>query len=116
VSVISRGLDDHARITGTSHRAMPSMGQLLVALADAVNTYVQDMVHGSADPDLDSAIEELRARRQRCMEAASRRALLAIDSNEAADHDEIEGEWLSYVALLVQVDRIVADLNAPLPA
>ena len=27
-----------------------------------------------------------------------------------------EGEWLNYAALLVQVDRIVADLSAPLPA
>ena len=33
-------------------------------------------------------------------------------------HDDlvqIEGEWLNYAALLVQVDRIVADLAAPLP-
>ena len=26
-----------------------------------------------------------------------------------------EGEWLNYAALLVQVDRIVGDLSAPLP-
>ncbi len=28
----------------------------------------------------------------------------------------LEGEWLNYAALLVQVDRIVGDLSAPLPA
>ena len=32
VSVIARGLDDHARLSGTTHSAMPSMGALLVAL------------------------------------------------------------------------------------
>ena len=32
VSVISRGLDDHARLSGTTHSAMPAMGALLVAL------------------------------------------------------------------------------------
>ena len=32
------------------------------------------------------------------------------------DLEQIEGEWLNYAALLVQVDRIVADLAAPLPA
>jgi hypothetical protein len=116
VSVISRGLDDHARITGSSHRAMPSMGLLLVALAGAVGAYVNDVAKGAADSDFNATMDEVRTRRQRCMEAASRRALLAIDSDEAADHDEVEGEWLNYVALLVQVDRIVADLNAPLPA
>ena len=36
VSVISRGLDDHARLAGTTHRAMPDMGALLLALAGAV--------------------------------------------------------------------------------
>ena len=36
VSVISRGLDDHARLSGTTHAAMPAMGALLVALATAV--------------------------------------------------------------------------------
>ena len=36
VSVISRGLDDHARLSGTTHAAMPAMGALFVALAAAV--------------------------------------------------------------------------------
>ena len=33
VSVISRGLDDHAHLGGTTHRAMPAMGALMIALA-----------------------------------------------------------------------------------
>ena len=40
VSVISRGLDDHARLTGTTHPAMPAMGALLIALASAVRALV----------------------------------------------------------------------------
>ena len=46
---------------------------------------------------------------------ASRRAKLAIEHDEAFDADELEGEWFGYAALLVQVDRIVGDLSAPLP-
>ena len=52
VSVISRGLDDHARLSGTTHRAMPAMGALLVALASAVRALVDDVLGATADADL----------------------------------------------------------------
>jgi hypothetical protein len=39
---------------------------------------------------------------------------LALGQDEHAD-DLLESEWLSYTAILVQVDRIVVDLSAPLP-
>ena len=42
VSVISRGLDDHARLAGAAHPAMPAMGSLFVALADAVRATIRD--------------------------------------------------------------------------
>ena len=114
VSVISRGLDDHARLAGSTHPAMPAMGALLVALANAIRSVVQDVLGDGAAQDVAIALEEVHVRRQRCSLGASRRAKLAIEHDEAFDADELEGEWLGYAALLVQVDRIVGDLSAPL--
>ena len=50
------------------------------------------------------------------MQGAARRARLALEHDELFDGDQLEGEWLGYAALVVQVDRIVGDLSAPLPA
>jgi uncharacterized membrane protein YgaE (UPF0421/DUF939 family) len=116
VSVISRGLDDHARLSGTTHRAMPAMGALLVALGSAVRALVQDVLGEPEAANLAGSLAEVRVRRERCVQGASRRARSALEHDEALDADELEGEWLSYAALLVQVDRIVGDLSAPLPA
>jgi Fusaric acid resistance protein-like len=113
VSVISRGLDDHARLGGTSHRAMPAMGALLIAMAGAVRAVVHDLLGDPSDATVADALAEVRSRRLSCIRAASRRA------REALQHDDptatLEGEWLNYAALLVQVDRIISDLSAPLP-
>jgi uncharacterized membrane protein YgaE (UPF0421/DUF939 family) len=112
VSVISRGLDDHAHLTGTNHESMPAMGDLLAALAGAVRAVVQDVLARPLDADVVRALDEVRARRAACAQGASRRA------RDALEHDpgvQLEGEWLNYAALLVQVDRIVGDLSAPLP-
>jgi hypothetical protein len=65
--------------------------------------------------DVARALAEVRARRASCARGASRRAQLALEHNEGADDLQLEGEWLGYAALLVQVDRIVGDLSAPLP-
>jgi uncharacterized membrane protein YccC len=113
VSVLARGLDDHARLTGTTHLAMPAMGRLLVALAGAVRTVVDTLLGRDDDADLAHALDDVRERRERCARGAYRRAELALehDPDEAAS----EGEWLGFVAMLVQVDRIVADLSAPIP-
>jgi hypothetical protein len=118
VSVISRGLDDHARLDGTTHPSMAAMGHLLTALAGVVRTLVRDVLDddGSPGTGLTWALEEVRARREVCLGAASRRARLAIEHGEAPTAEQVEGEWLGYVALLVQVDRIIADLSSPLPA
>jgi hypothetical protein len=104
--VVARGLDDHARLDGTSHPPMPSMGALLTAMAGAVRALVGDVLRGSTD--LAPALEEVRLRRARCVRGASRRAHLALGD----DDPTIEGEWLGYVALLAQVDRMTADLAA----
>jgi hypothetical protein len=114
VSVIARGLDDHARLTGTTHAPMRSMGELFTSLAAAVAALDEEVRSGSAT-GLAPALDAVREWRDRCVQAASRRARLALDGAEAEELEQIEGEWLSYAALLVQVERIVADLAAPLP-
>ena len=88
VSVISRGLDDHARLGGTTHAAMPAMGALLVALANAVRVVRARAARDAADADVTSALDEVRSRRERCTQAAFRRARLALDQDEAYDADE----------------------------
>jgi uncharacterized membrane protein YgaE (UPF0421/DUF939 family) len=115
ISVISRGLDDHTRLSGTTHAAMPAMGALLMALADAVHAVVQDVLGESDDDDVNRSLTEVWVRRQRCVQGAARRARLALEQDEHGDDVQLESEWLSYAAILVQVDRIVADLSAPLP-
>jgi uncharacterized membrane protein YgaE (UPF0421/DUF939 family) len=120
ISVLSRGLDDHARLGGPTHQPMPAMGALLCALADAVRALAHDVLLQTEEETLADALVEVRARRARCARGAYRRARLALDHGadaEATDPDvtEVEGEWLNYTALLVQVDRLVVDLSAPLP-
>jgi len=116
VSVISRGLDDHARVAGTTHRAMPVMGSLLIALADAVRTLMDAVLGVSDSTDVARSLEKVRARRAQCMRGAFRRARTALEHQAEPDGFEMESEWLGYAALLVQVDRIVGDLSAPVPA
>jgi hypothetical protein len=116
VSVISRGLDDHARLAGTTHRAMPAMGSLFIALADAVRTLMDTVLGVSDSTDVARSLEAVRARRAQCMRGAIRRARVALEHQAESGGFEMEGEWLGYAALLVQVDRIVGDLSAPLPA
>ena len=116
VSVIARGLDDHARLGGTTHQAMPAMGALLVALAGVVRALVHDVLDEPEQGDLPAALDEVRVRRARCAEGAYRRARLALGHDDSVDGEGLEGEWLNYAALLVQVDRIVGDLSSPLPA
>jgi len=116
VSAISRGLDDHARLSGSTHPPMQSMGALLLSLGGAVRAFVTAVVDGSDDAGLVAAMSELRVRREECVHGASRRARSALQHAHEADDEELEGEWLNYAALLVQVDRIVADISAPAPA
>jgi hypothetical protein len=115
VSVVSRGLDDHARLAGATHPAMPAMGALFTALAAAVRALVGDVLGESEHTALEDSLAEVQARRAACVRGAFRRARLALDHGEHPAADQIEGEWLGYAALLVQVDRIVGDLAAPLP-
>jgi hypothetical protein len=116
VSVISRGLDDHARLTGTTHPAMSAMGELMIALASAVRALVHEVLGDADDVDVARALQKVKVKRDRCVQGAARRARSALEHDETLDGDQLEGEWLGYAALVVQVDRIVGDLSAPLPA
>lgn len=113
VSVISRGLDDHVHLTGVEHRAMPDMAQLLGALGQLVRALVRDVLREGSKQEVERALEDVRAKRVPCVRAAFRRAQQVYGDDESFPSPD--GEWLNYAALLVQVDRIVDDLSAPLP-
>lgn len=115
VSVIARGLDDHAHLHGTSHSKMTSMGALLVALAVAVRASIAELLDEPSAVARQEALAAVRDGRSKCVVAASRRAREALEHEEGDDALPLEIEWLNYAAILVQVDRIVADLSAPLP-
>jgi uncharacterized membrane protein YgaE (UPF0421/DUF939 family) len=114
VSVISRGLDDHAHLSGTTHRAMPAMAELLTALARAIRAMVQEVLGDGGSEDVERALDDARAKRDRCVQGAARRARMVLEQGEALD-DALEGEWLGFTALVVQADRIIGDLSAPPP-
>jgi hypothetical protein len=117
VSVISRGLDDHARLSSTTHASMAAMGTLLETLARLVRASTGTVLGTTIETEFAAALAAVRAQRERCVQGAARRARMALEENEADPEAlRLGGEWLSYAALLVQVDRIVADLSAPLPA
>jgi hypothetical protein len=40
---------------------------------------------------------------------------LALECEAGDNRLEVEGEWIGYVSLLVQTDRIAADIRANLP-
>ena len=83
--------------------------------SSAVGAVVHDVLGESGDADVAAALSEVQDRRARCVLGASRRARSALQHDESPEGDQLEGEWLSYAALLVQVDRIVRDLSSPLP-
>jgi hypothetical protein len=115
VWAIARGLDDHARLRDEPHRAMPAMGALFASLAAAISEYVRTVLGASQVAAVVAALDEVRTRRARCMQGASRRARLALEREAGDDRLEVEGEWIGYVSLLVQTDRIAADIRATLP-
>jgi uncharacterized membrane protein YgaE (UPF0421/DUF939 family) len=115
VWAIARGLDDHARLGDEPHRAMPAMGALLASVADAIGEHVRNVLGASQDAAVVAALDEVDARRARCLQGASRRARLALEPDPGANRLEVEGEWIGYVSLLVQTDRIAADIRANFP-
>jgi hypothetical protein len=95
---------------------MPAMGALFVALAGAVRAVVANVLGPVDQEAVGRSIADVHDRRGQCVRAASRRARMVLEQGEDVHDDALEGEWLGYTALLVQVDRIVGDLRAPLPS
>jgi hypothetical protein len=115
VWAIARGLDHQARLGEEPHPAMPAMGALFASLSAAVAAHVRNILGASQDAAVVASLDEVQTRRARCMQGASRRARLALEGEAGDDRLWVEGEWLGYVALLVQVDRIAADIRANQP-
>ncbi len=115
VWAIARGLDDHARLSDEPHRAMPAMGRLFASLAAAIAEHVRNVLGASDDAAVGASLDEVHTRRTRCMQGAARRARLALESEPGDNRREVEGEWIGYVSLLVQTDRIAADIRANFP-
>jgi len=114
VWAIARGLEDHARLTGGEHRPMEAMAALLVSLGDLVRVFTEEVLGDHPDGGVPRAVQEVNARRAPCARAAHRQTLEG-PPQEADGAGGVGPEWMSYSALLVQVDRIVDDLRAPLP-
>ena len=113
VWAIARGLEDHARLTGGEHRPMEAMGALLASLGDLVRVFAGEVIGDAPDGAVEAAVHEVSVRRAPCAQAAHRQTLEGDD--DVGPPGERRLEWMSYTALLVQVDRIVDDLRAPLP-
>ena len=62
--------------------------------------------------DVETAITNVRSWRSKCVVAATRRARTALEHDGGLADQPLEGEWLNYAALLVQVDRIIGYLSA----
>ena len=97
-------------------RAMPTMGALLIALSTQSAALVDDVLGATADVDLERALDEVRTDGIDACRAHSAAPSWPSSTARGQGGDELEGEWLGYAALLVQVDRIVGDLSGSPPA
>ena len=91
VSVISRGLDDHAHLVGTTHQAMPAMGALLLALSGAVHAYVRDVLVELEGTEIARTFADVRAHRDQCARDASRRAAVGARGGRRTRADAARG-------------------------
>jgi Aromatic acid exporter family member 1 len=114
VWAIARGLEDHAQLTGGEHRPMEAMGALLASLGTLVRVFAGEVLGDHPEGGVAGAVQEVWVRRSPCARAAHRQSLEVTD-DDVGSPGEARLEWMSYTALLVQVDRIVDDLRAPLP-
>jgi uncharacterized membrane protein YgaE (UPF0421/DUF939 family) len=113
VSEIARDLDRTATRAPDAHPPMPKLGELLLALADAVRALGHQLDAPQDERTLRAALEDVRLRRDDAHRGATRRAQLAVDAERANAPDPTADEWLEYGAVLVHADAIVADLLPP---
>ena len=114
VWAIARGLEDHAQLTGGEHRPMEAMGALLAVPRELVRVFAGEVLGdhprvGWREPCRRCGCDGDPVRERR---TGSRSRSPTTRSDRPARR---RLEWMSYTALLVQVDRIVDDLRAPLP-
>jgi hypothetical protein len=104
-SVITRGLDDFANLQVEGPpRAMATLGGFLCAAANATRTFTAVTLGGAAESDFDVAMAAAGEQRELVRAAAKRRVTL----------DPVE-LWTLYSAIVVETDRLLGDLTAPLP-
>ena len=113
VWAIARGLEDHAQLTGGEHRPMEAMAALLASLGNLVRVFTGEVLGDDPPGGVAGAVQDVWVARAPCARAAHRQTREASEPGEQAGRGP---EWMSYTALLVQVDRIVDDLRAPLPS
>jgi uncharacterized membrane protein YgaE (UPF0421/DUF939 family) len=112
VWAISRGLEDHAQLTGGEHVPMPDMAALLASLGGLVRVFASVVLGEHPAGGVLAAVEDVLLRRAPCAAVAHHQVAADVP---APDRPSSPAEWMSYTALLVQVDRIVEDLRQPLP-
>ena len=110
VWTIARGLDAHAVLTGGEHRPMAAMGDLLGALAGLVRAYADEVVDGGDRAATRAVVDDVVRARAPCAQAAHRQTH-AAPADLPVGAALLTVEWMSYTALLVQVDRILEDLR-----
>ena len=77
--------------------------------------YTDEVLGQQQDRGMQRALDEVAARRALCAQAVERQTLVALGVSESDQPPRPSVEWMSYTALLIQIDRIVEDLSAPLP-
>lgn len=115
VWTLARGLDHHATLNGGEHHEMPDMAALLAAVAELVRAFTADALVGR-DERTGPAVDAATKARETCASRAGHQSLAALDRGDPAYEERPEREWMSYTALLVQLDRIIDDLKAHLTA
>jgi uncharacterized membrane protein YccC len=113
VWALARGLDDEATMAGGEHAPMRRMGELLSAIGDVVEAHAAAILGLRGADRLPGLVRRADELRDACADSARRRSRTAQGDPAMDGSTGPDREWMSYVALLVQVDRVLEDLRAP---
>ncbi len=90
---------------------MASMAELLSALGDLVDAYTAEILGLPGAERLAGLLDHVVDLRERCAQSARRQSRAALADADAEQPSPAAREWMSYTALLVQVDRVLDDLR-----